>query len=203
MALKVKLAMPTGNRPWTMLALRSAIVGVAVVAIAGAGLFAFYYHKYEGVVDDRLKQPLFANTAKIYAAPREVRPGQKISAHLIATELRQAGYTVDGLSHPSQMGTFTESPTSIMVHPGPESYHAPDAATIHTREGQVDSISDERGQSLSSYELEPVLITGLSADANRTKRRLLTYDAIPPNLVQAVLAIEDRKFFEHGGVNYF
>ena len=59
-----------------------------------------------------------------------------------------------------------------------------------------------KGQSLASYELEPLLMTGLSEDANRTKRRLVTYDEIPPNLVQAVLAIEDRKFFEHGGVNY-
>jgi penicillin-binding protein 1B len=208
MALKVKLQKPQMKLSWPRLSwsswlVRGVIAVVLLFGIVGFSVFTFYYNKYARIVDDRLKQPLFANTAKIYAAPREVRPGQKISAHLIATELRQAGYTVDGLSHPSQMGTFTESPTSIMVHPGPESYHAPDAATIHTREGQVDSISDERGQSLSSYELEPVLITGLSADANRTKRRLLTYDAIPPNLVQAVLAIEDRKFFEHGGVNYF
>jgi penicillin-binding protein 1B len=50
--------------------------------------------------------------------------------------------------------------------------------------------------------LEPLLITGLSDDPNRTKRRLLTYEEIPPNLVQAVLAIEDRRFFEHSGVNY-
>src|SRR5208337_3631142 len=42
-----------------------------------------------------------------------------------------------------------------------------------------------------------------SDDPNRTKRRLVTYDEIPPNLVQAVLAIEDRRFFEHNGVNYW
>ena len=30
-------------------------------------------------MDERLKQPIFANTAKIYAAPREVRPGQKLT----------------------------------------------------------------------------------------------------------------------------
>jgi penicillin-binding protein 1B len=69
--------------------------------------------------------------------------------------------------------------------------------------GVVDTITDDHGQPLSSYELEPLLITGLSDDANRTKRRLLTYDEIPPNLVQAVLAIEDRRFFEHGGINYW
>ena len=47
------------------------------------------------------------------------------------------------------------------------------------------------------------LITGLSEDSNRTKRRIITYDEIPQNLVHAVLAIEDRRFFEHSGVNYF
>ena len=55
---------------------------------------------------------------------------------------------------------------------------------------------------MEAYELEPQLITGLS-DQNRTKRRLVTYDELPPNLVNAVTSIEDRRFFEHGGVDYF
>jgi penicillin-binding protein 1B len=89
------------------------------------------------------------------------------------------------------------------VRPGPQSYHSEDSATIHIDSGVVESINDNRGQPLASYELEPLLITGLSEDANRTKRRLISYDEIPSNLVQAVLAIEDRRFFEHGGVNYW
>jgi penicillin-binding protein 1B len=207
MALKVRVQKPNWRFSWPRLSwsswlVRGVIGAVLLVGIVGFVVFTFYYNKYARIVDERLKQPLFANTAQIYAAPHEVRPGQKISAHLIATELRAAGYTVDGLSHPAKMGTFTETEDSITVHPGPESYHAPDSATIHTRKGQVDSITDDHGQSLSSYELEPLLITGLSEDANRTKRRLLTYEEIPPHLVQAVLAIEDRKFFEHGGVNF-
>src|SRR5579859_5074951 len=208
MALKVRLEKPKFKLSWPKFSLSSWLVrgvigAVLLVGIISFAIFTHYYNKSARIVDERLKQPLFANTAKIFAAPREVRPGQKISAHLIATELREAGYTVDGLSHPSQMGTFAEATGDITVRPGPESYHAPDSATIHTRNGEVDSITDDHGQSLSSYELEPLLITGLSEDANRSKRRLLNYDEIPPNLVQAVLAIEDRKFFEHGGVNYF
>ena len=208
MALKVRLEKPKLKISWPKLTwsswlVRGVVGGVLLVGLVGLAIFGSYYSKYASIVDERLKQPLFANTAKIYAAPREVRPGQKLSARLIANELRAAGYTADGSTHSSQMGTFTENEDSITVRPGAQSYHAPDAATIHTRGGVVDSISDDRGQSLSSYELEPLLITGLSEDANRTKRRLLTYDEIPPNLVHAVLAIEDRKFFEHGGVNYY
>jgi penicillin-binding protein 1B len=153
-------------------------------------------------VDERLKQPIFANTAKVFAAPREVRPGQKFTVRLIANELHDAGYSADGASQVSQLGTYSMGAHSITVRPGPESYHSQDSATIRFDSGFVVSIADNHGQPLSSYELEPLLITGLSDDPNRTKRRLISYDEIPPNLVQAVLAIEDRRFFEHGGVNY-
>lgn len=200
MALKIRWRKPSEMSPQAQKWLRIGLIAAGSLA----GLFfivtAFYYFKYRGVVDARLRQPLFATTAKIYAAPREVRPGQKLQLPLIVSELRSAGYSTEGGG--SQMGTYSENGSSVTVHPGPQSYHAPDAAVIHVNNGVVNSITDEKGQTLSSYELEPLMITGLSEDASRTKRRLLTYDEIPQNLVQAVLAIEDRRFFEHGGVNY-
>jgi penicillin-binding protein 1B len=202
MAIKFKLAMPKGPHPVLKLALGIALAAIALVAIIGLSIFGYFYIKYQSVVDERLKQPLFADTAKIFAAPREVRPGQKLSVRVLSNELRAAGYTVDGASNASPLGTYSESAASVTVRPGPQSYHSQDGAVIHISAGAVDTITDDHGQPLSSYELEPMLITGLSEDANRTKRRLVTYDEIPPNLVQAVLAIEDRRFFEHSGVNY-
>jgi penicillin-binding protein 1B len=185
------------------LALRAALLTAAFVALVVLVFGTYYYFTYRRIVDERLKQPIFASTAKIYAAPREVRPGQKLTVRLIANELHEAGYTPDGASQISPLGTFAEGVQAITVRPGPQSFHAQDSATIRIDYGVVSSIKDDHGQPLSSYELEPLLITGLSEDVNRTKRRLLTYDEIPPILVQAVLAIEDRRFFEHGGVNYF
>jgi penicillin-binding protein 1B len=194
--------MPKGKHPVPTLVLLIALGTFAVCGFLFLIFSGYYYFKYQGIVDARLKEPLFANTAKIFAAPREVRPGQKFSVHLIADELREAGYSGDGASQTSELGTFSEGVQTISVRPGPQSFHAEDAATIHIGGGAVSSISDDHGQPLSSYELEPLLITGLSEDANRTKRRLLTYDEIPKNLVDAVVAIEDRRFFEHGGVDY-
>jgi penicillin-binding protein 1B len=202
MALKIKIARPAGKHPLATLVVLTVLGVCAVCALAGFSVFGFFYFKYRGIVDERLKQPLFEDTAKIYAAPREVRPGQKLTIKLIAGELREAGYTTDGASQASPLGTYSENNGGITVRPGPQSYHAPDSATIHVDNGEVDSITDDKGQPLTSYELEPLLITGLSEDANRTKRRLLTYDEIPPNLVNAVVAIEDRRFFDHGGVDY-
>jgi len=203
MALKIRLARPAGQHPVSTLVLRISLLTIAALAVIGLAVFGFFYVKYQHVVDERLKQPIFANTAKIFAAPREVRPGQKLTVSLIANEMREAGYTADGASQASPLGTYSEGAQSITIYPGLQSYHSQDSATIRIGSGVVDSIIDDHGQPLASYELEPLLITGLSEDANRTKRRLISYDEIPPNLVQAVLAIEDRRFFEHSGVNYW
>jgi penicillin-binding protein 1B len=203
MAVKIKFARPAAKHRFLRLFLLGAGLAVALCAIVGISIFAYYYISYQSVVDQRLKQPLFEDTAKIYAAPREVRPGQKLSVQLIANELREAGYTTDGAAQPSPLGTYSQGVQEITVRPGPQSYHAPDPAVIHVSNGVVDSITDAHGQPLASYELEPLLITGLSAGANRIKRRLITYDEIPPDLVHAVVAIEDRRFFEHNGVDYY
>ena len=203
-AVRIRWKRPRGKRPWAGLLVRLGLVLAATAALIVFCVFSYFDYKYQHIVDERLKQPIFANTAKIFAAPREVRPGQKLTVRLIANELHEAGYSADGASEVSPLGTYTSgSVRSITVRPGPQSYHSQDSATIHIDSGVVESITDNHGQPLLSYELEPLLITGLSEDANRTKRRLISYDESPSNLVQAVLAIEDRRFFEHSGVNYW
>lgn len=197
MPVKVKIDPAQKHSIWWSL-LRFVLVAVVVVALAGAAVFGYFYHHYQGVVSDRLKQgPLFASVAQIYAAPQEVRPGQERTADDIAAALRRAGYNTN-----PQMGTFRLQGDTVQVKPGPESYLAADGATIVTSNGQVQTITAEDGAPLAGYKLEPQLITALSEGSSRTKRRMVTYNQIPPMMVQAVLAIEDRRFFEHGGINY-
>ena len=202
MAVKIRIRKPRWRHPIVYTSLLGGAGVMLAATLAGLTVFSYYYVKYGDIVSERFKEPVFVDTAKIYAAPREVRPGQELPISLIAGELRQAGYTQDGASPVSPLGTFTDAGDSIAVKPGPQSYHAPDDATIHDSNGVVDSITDAQGQPLASYELEPLLVTGLSESAERIKRRLVTYNELPPHLVNAVLAIEDRHYFEHGGVDY-
>lgn len=199
MPVLVKVARSSSSPSLLFRVLRAALVVVLAFAVLGGLVFAWEYHRYAGLVDQRLAQgPLFASTAQIYAAPQEVRPGQHLSAETIAAHLRRAGY--DGANNP--MGSVELSGDTVRIKPGAQSYLAADGATISTPDGVVESITAENGAQLAAYKLEPQLITALSEDKNRTKRRMVTYDGIPPRLVQAVLAIEDRRFFEHSGINY-
>src|SRR5580658_1079585 len=197
MPVKVKIDQSQQHSIWWKL-LRVALVLVVGAAVVGVAIYGYFYHEYKGLVNDRLKQgPLFASVAQIYAAPQEVRPGQQRTASEIAAALRQAGYNVN-----PEMGTFRLQGDTIQVKPGPQSYLAADGATIVTGDDEVKTITAEDGAPLAGYKLEPQLITALSEGSSRTKRRLVTYNQIPPQMVQAVLAIEDRRFFEHSGFNY-
>src|SRR5215469_5854792 len=143
MALKIKFRMPTRTEGWASLVLRVGLIVIAACAAAVLTVGGYYYVKYQHIVDERLKQPLFKNTAKIFAAPREVRPGQKLPVRLIAEELRQAGYSLQGSQKDSPMGTFRESEGAITIYPGPQSFHAQDSATIHISDGVVETITDD------------------------------------------------------------
>ncbi len=177
---------------------RLLVLAMLLGVLVFSGIFAYYYFKYQTVVDDKLAAgPLFASVAQIYAAPKEIRVGQKQTLEAIAADLRAAGYNMN-----PQMGTFQEQSGAIVIKPGPQSFHNTDGATIAIDETGVSAITAENGAALRSYALEPQLITALSEDKNRTKRRLVTFKEIPPRMVQAVTAIEDRRFFEHGGINY-
>lgn len=177
---------------------RGLLIAVLACIAVGAAIFGFAYYHYQKVVDDRLAAgPIFASESQIYAAPREVRPGQKLTAASIAADLRRVNYNGN-----PQLGTFKLNGDTIFIKPGPESYHSTDGATIDTTGGVVQKITAENGVALAAYDLEPQLITALSEGNNRTKRRLVSYKDIPPRMVEAVTAIEDRRFFEHSGVDF-
>ncbi|MGP0021286.1 MAG: PBP1A family penicillin-binding protein [Candidatus Sulfotelmatobacter sp.] len=179
--------------------LRAALVAFLILAVSFTVLFSYFYIKYDRIIEKRFRSPVFANSAKIYALPKTVRDGEQIAPKEIATELRRAGYSDnDGQS---VLGSFRLLGDGIEIMPGPESYHSPEPARITIHDGQVDEISS-KGADLSAYELEPQLVTALFDAEQRSKRELVKYGDIPPVMVQAVLAIEDRRFFEHSGVNF-
>jgi penicillin-binding protein 1B len=200
-AIKIKIPKANGGKGgrWRDPVVRAGLGVFLILAVACTGAFSYFYIKYDRIIEKRFRTPVFANSAKIYALPQTVRTGENINAKEIATELRRGGYSEkDG---ESRLGTFRLTGAGIEISPGPESYHSPEPAQITIQDGQVEQIVS-KGNELSAYELEPELVTALFDAEQRSKRELVKYNDIPPVMVQAVLAIEDRRFFEHSGVNF-
>ena len=180
--------------------LRFAIGAFLALAMAFVVVFSYFYVKYDRIIDRRFKGPVFANAAKIYAAPPVISVGEKAELKEIAADLRNAGYSEK--TGESSMGGYRLTTSSIEIQPGPSSYHSPEPATIRVHAGKVESISGNNGAQLDAYELEPEMITSLFEGDQRSKRQVVHYNEMPKVLVDAVLAIEDRRFFEHSGVNF-
>ena len=203
MAIRLKIPKRSGTggkRPFSQdPVLRAGLFVFLTLAIVAAGTFAFFYVKFDRMIDERFKGPVFSNSARIYAIPTVVREGVRAQAKEIAAELRHAGYSEkDG---ESPMGSYRVFTGGIEIKPGPSSYHSPEPATIRIQDGEVTSITGPSGE-LVAYELEPQMITSLFDAEQRSKRQVVTYDQIPKVMVDAVLAIEDRRFFQHNGVNF-
>jgi len=177
--------------------IRVAFLLFVVLSVVFGAIFSYYYIRYDRIIDERFRGAVFSNSAKIYATPQAVRLGESISAREIAAELQRAGY---GENNNSLLGTYRLLSNGIEIKPGPQSYHSPDPATIRMQGGQVVSISGKSGE-LRAYELEPQIVTAFDVE-QRAKRQLVKYDEIPKIMVDAVLAIEDRRFFQHSGVNF-
>ena len=205
MAIKLKIPKPkapgkgTGGILPRDPVIRASLVAFLTLAIAVVGVFSYFYVKYDRVIEKRFSSPVFSNSARIYAIPNTIHPGETVDIRAIAADLRHAGYA--DREGGSPLGSYRVLRDGIEITPGPESYHSPDPARIVVSGGKVTGITS-RGSDLSAYELEPQLVTALFDAEQRSKRQLVKYDDIPKIMVDAVVSIEDRRFFQHSGVNF-
>lgn len=160
------------------------------------GVFAVAYIHYGRLIDEKLTAGPFAETAKVFAAPNGLSVGDEAKPEEIAALLRRSGYT-EARSNP--MGWYRLEPTAIEIYPGPESYFEQEAGLVRFREGKVQQVTSLRDNTdRTQYQLEPELITNLF-DRNREKRRLVRFNELPKHLVNAVVSVEDKRFFQHAG----
>src|ERR1700721_3194758 len=100
MAIKLKIPTPRngGKRGEKFSLFRDPVVRVAGIAFLSpallvVGFFAYWYVKYDRIIEQRFRGPVFATSAKIFAAPEVVRVGSKLTVSSIAAELRHAGFS--------------------------------------------------------------------------------------------------------------
>src|SRR6476646_8301750 len=58
---------------------RGLVIALALFVILGVGVFTYFYAKYARIFDEKLKAGLFANSAKIFAAPDSIGIGDPLT----------------------------------------------------------------------------------------------------------------------------
>jgi penicillin-binding protein 1B len=175
---------------------------IAIFIIALISLGAFFIHSYRSyakLVDARLARGYLVSRAGIYAAPRTLRTGQKLSRDGLAAALRRAGYLEGDTVSDVWNGSFSLREAAVEVRPN-NSSSFPSVVRI-SFDGQ-DRITQLSGDdiSLDSFTLAPESLTN-DALMKGGARSQVTFIDIPPVLVHAITSIEDRRFFDHPGLD--
>jgi penicillin-binding protein 1B len=179
--------------------LKRRFVRLGVVLFLGACAIAAdavarSYRFYSQIIDARLATGYLTSQPGLYAAPRVLEAGQKLSCEKLVAALRRAGYLETNASN-VWSGSFIVADTAVEIRPA----RSKQVVRVTFDGEQIAEIRGD-GMLLESFKLEPeILSTDLSSKAG--KREVLSYAEIPDVLVHAILAIEDRRFFEHSGVD--
>src|SRR5882724_3989555 len=182
-------------KPWVLVFLG----GLTFIALA---IFGYYYVVFSGMIDARLKGgDVITRTTSIYAGPFRVEVGHAVSKQELISHLERIGYVDVSKTGETNRGRYTSKGNDVEIIPGNDSSEFPHIkVTFNGRniEKLID-VGDKR--SIQAAFVEPELLTSVSGD-KKEKRKIVEYNDLPKNLVNAILAAEDRDFFKHPGVNY-
>jgi len=183
-----------GFRPWLGWAVKLFLV--ALVILAGVAIYL------DAVVQEKFSGKRWTIPATVFARPLELFVGQKLDKDDFLTELDALGYrrerAVDGPGVVSVVGNTIEMHTrGFHFYEGIE-----ESQRIRVRfSGDfVASLTRGNNVELPVARLEPLVIGGLYP-AHNEDRILIKLEQAPPYLLETLVAVEDREFFDHFGVS--
>lgn len=173
---------------------------VTLPIVVGTSALIYYYLRFSTLVERRLQGERFLVPSRVYAQPLTVRPGQPFEPEELQRTLNNLKYDQRG-ERPQTPGEFTLESDAITLYPRqpPEGDGEP-LRVVFAKGAVKEIVGLDSGRRVPALTLEPELITYLFDDT-REKRRLVRYEELPDQLIKAVLAIEDRRFFSHPGLD--
>ncbi len=191
---------------------RRIAIGLGVTLTVALGVVAYLYVSYGRIIDARLHGERDRAVPRVFARPLTLQTGQSLSLPELVARLNDVGYAqrarveragdfaIDGngvllLSRGGDQAgkvvtiAFPETPVARKKTAKPPPPPAPRVTRIQVA-----------GKAIERITLDAPLLTAFMT-GSREKRRRVALDAIPARMQEAVLAIEDRRFYYHPGVD--
>jgi len=197
------------RRRWRLILL----VVAGVPAIVMSAVLGYYYVVFSRLIDERLHGEREHVLPRVYGRPIELRTGEMMSQGDLVDRLNDLGYAQEiSVTRPGQ---FSVTGGAVVISPrgGPAAgrvaravFRKPPAPKTTARQTspapierleRIEIVGAGQTQSLT---LDSPLLTALMS-SSREKRRQVPLAKIPKQMVQAVLAAEDHRFYEHPGVD--
>jgi penicillin-binding protein 1B len=187
----------------------SAIPAAAFFTVAG-----YYYVVFARLIDARLHGEHERVLPRVLARPLELHLGQALTDRQLIDRLNDLGYAQRARAE--RPGEFAVGSGAVALVPRGTNFKgqlvrvvfqkplpavqrasrrsSPPRPADHIERLEVGQHTNE------ALKLDAAVLTSLGG-GEREKRRPVPLAAIPPRLAQAVLSIEDRRFYEHPGID--
>jgi len=171
---------------------------------AGAGCYGYFSH-FDTLVQNRFQGRLWELPARVYARPLEIYPGMNLSPDLFEKELGLSGYQQKKVKSVENPGTYSRRGNQFVVFLrafdfGDETL-GPRRISIKIKDNTI--VGLRRPDTFSNREMErldPVVMGSFYPDS-REDRVLVSLDRIPLTLGKTIVAVEDRNFYTHYGID--
>ncbi|QIR13650.1 penicillin-binding protein 1B [Shewanella aestuarii] len=196
-----KKKIKNNNRSW-LKSLWSITWKLTLIGIAFVTFYAIYLDQ---IIAQKFEGQKWHLPAQVFSRSMALYPGAAVNHPQLMAELKLLGYRK--VANPRQVGEFSASSTKIelwrrpFLHP--EGNQAEQRVMITFDDLGVSSVkrmSDMR--ELAVFHLEPVLLDRIIAGDGEDRLFVPTAE-IPSMVVESLLLVEDRSFYDHHGVNPF
>ncbi|ACN14645.1 MrcB [Desulforapulum autotrophicum HRM2] len=177
-----------------------------LVLLGCAGLFFGYFNKFDKQVQEQFQGRLWELPARVYARPLEVYPSMQLVPELFEKELILIGYrkqdNSNGLDTP---GTYARMGNTFDLFLRAFDFGDETLPLRRTRvrikDNRVIQVKNiKTGRDREMDRLDPVMV-GRFYPASMEDRVLVTLDQTPPLLGKSIVAVEDRNFYTHYGID--
>jgi penicillin-binding protein 1B len=141
--------------------------------------------------------------ARIYAKAHELYPGMSLPPERLRTTLVDLGYRQTDV--PNNPGEFRQLGNQFELYTrGFQFWDGPEPERLVNLQysgGSISRLTDSRGDPVPLMRLEPLEIAQINPETGQD-RLPMSLEDVPQQLIDAVVAIEDRRFYSHIGVDF-
>ncbi len=185
------------RRGWTFKKAVFAVLALGIVALA------LYVGYLDQVIRNKFEGKRWDLPAVVYARPLELYAGLPFSAGQLEEELQLAGYRKDATAvYP---GSYDRG--GNLMHLVTRTFHFPEGPeqsarlTVYFSGNGIEALSrTDTGERLALARLDPARI-GSFHPRQHEDRIVLTRKELPELLIKTLLAVEDRNFYTHVGLD--
>lgn len=178
------------------------VLGLALLALP---IFGYYVQQADQEVTPQFKNRSWAQPARVYARPLEVFEGARVSLKDVEKELDDILYRPE--KRLNQPGTYRIRDNELDVFTRHFSYSdgfEPSqkvTITFNKEKNRITGVKNsESNDAIALLRIEPMIIASIYP-AHNEDRILLKREEIPQILIDSLIAMEDRQFYSHHGIN--